>query len=235
MTRTSKGGTKVSAALLASSLLFIAAGARADAEDPDVKATTVQVCLAAHEAGQVAQSDGKLVEARKHFALCGAPTCPPAVRTDCLVRRDDVERAVPTVLVSARTADGSAVKGARVTIDGRPWSVEGGAAPLDPGAHEVVVTAAGATVKKAVTLSAGEKDREVLVTMASVEPQKATPARAASSLTGPILLGAGGGVALIAGVGLLVLAGSVEDKKAASAAVLSSTPTTREDGSPNPK
>jgi hypothetical protein len=46
------------------------------------------------------------------------------------------------------------------------------------------VTAAGATVKKAVTLSAGEKDRQVLVTMAAVEPEKGTPARAAPSLTG---------------------------------------------------
>lgn len=99
----------------------------------DDKAT----CFHAAGNGQTLRDAHKLVEAREQFRVCAAATCPPAVQTDCSGWVTDVDRAIPTVVLSAKDASGNDLFDVSVHVDGAPLAekLDGVALPIDPGPH----------------------------------------------------------------------------------------------------
>ncbi len=72
-------------------------------------------------------------------------------RLYALGRAGDLEKKMPKVMVRV----GASVAGASVTLDGEPVAL-GEKVPVDPGTHEVVVTAGARTERRSVELAEGE-------------------------------------------------------------------------------
>jgi hypothetical protein len=94
-------------------------------------------CFDAAEKGQQLREAHKLVEARDEFRVCAAAACPATVRGDCTGWLDQADKAIPTVVPSAKDAAGNDVFDVTVTMDGVPFAtrLEGVAQAVDPGPH----------------------------------------------------------------------------------------------------
>jgi hypothetical protein len=94
-------------------------------------------CLQAYESSQVLRQQGHLIKARETLGICSRQECPPLVRGDCGTWLEEVERALPSVIVQA-TVDGAEIADVSVSIDGAivKTRLDGKAISADPGAHE---------------------------------------------------------------------------------------------------
>ncbi|HHH28352.1 MAG TPA: hypothetical protein ENK57_08410 [Polyangiaceae bacterium] len=127
---------------------------------------TKQACKAAYEAGQEHRLDKRLIEAREQLRACVEDACPAFVRKDCATWLDEVERAIPTVVLRFVDRGGAERSDVRVTVDGQPLveRLDGGAVSVDPGPHVFVFEpAGGAPVEITLTVLEGERLREVAV------------------------------------------------------------------------
>lgn len=173
-------------ALVLANVFGRALGARA--------ADRVTECADAAERGQVQRDEQKLLEARSSFVACAQLDCPNVVRESCLEWLLDVERRTPSIVVSAKTAEGRDVAALRVLVDGvaRPASIAFTALPLDPGVHTVRYEADGyASREEQVVLREGEARRIVATTLESVRPIDAAH-RAKDRSISPYAYGLGG-------------------------------------------
>jgi hypothetical protein len=122
--------------------------------------TRVQ-CVAEHEQSQIARMKESLVAARAAALRCSQEECPALLRADCVQWFTELDREVPSVVISVR-AGASDISGATVQIDGHtaPHALEGQLLELDPGPHLVEVLRAGEpALERRVVLAAGEKAR----------------------------------------------------------------------------
>jgi hypothetical protein len=116
--------------------------------------------------------------------------CPAVVVAHCARWLEDVDAAIPTVVIKAR-AGGADVTNVSVSVDGTKVvdALDGQALPIEPGSHLLRYVRAGASatvVEERVLVVAGEKNRLLLVDFASVEaPRSAPPAPVASSSGAP--------------------------------------------------
>ncbi len=138
-------------------------------------------CIAADTDGQSLRLAGKLLQARKRLAVCGAASCPTLVRDDCLERIADLEVAQPTVVFTATNGDGRALTAVRVTVDGVVVAnlLDGRPLPVDPGEHLFGFDALGRiTAEMRLTLHEGEKRvrHAVVLHTESGDPVAAVPA-----------------------------------------------------------
>jgi len=195
------------ATALLASLLLGALPARADDK---------AACFDAASKGQSLRDQGKLVEAREQFRRCAAQGCPTMVLQDCGGWLADVEKNVPTVVITAKDGSGNDLVDVQVTVDGQPLlsKLTGEALPMDPGPHTFHFTtaaggpgAASTSVDRQVLVKQGDKNQEVSAVLgappaappgaAPVTPAPTpTPAPAASSssawrTTGWVLAGVG--------------------------------------------
>jgi hypothetical protein len=148
-----------------------------------------QACADAYEQGQRLRRDRALLDSRARFVTCSR-VCPPALESECASWLDEVNRALPTVVLGARLADGSDVVDVHVLLDGRPFidRLDGKAVELDPGEHTFLFRAArGETIEEHVVVREGEKERAVAVVLGSPAPVPApsSPPRP-SQVTRPI-------------------------------------------------
>jgi hypothetical protein len=171
-----------------------------------------QACADAYEQGQRLRRDRALLESRARFVTCSR-VCPPALQSECAGWLDEVNRALPTVVLGARLADGSDVVDVHVLLDGRPFTdrLDGKAVELDPGEHTFSFRAArGETIEEHVVVREGEKERALAVVLGSPAP---APAQSSPPGTPPVtrpipvavwaLLGLGAaGLGSFAGFGL---------------------------------
>ena len=102
------------------------------------------------------------------------------VRDDCTQRMDEVVRAMPTIVFTAKDATGQDVVDVKVTVDGKPFAdrLDGTALPASPGVHKFVFHfAAGADVERSFVLSEGVKDRHeaIVAPVAAPSPTLTTP------------------------------------------------------------
>lgn len=186
-------------------VIALASGRASADEDPKSE------CLRAFEAAQRARLKSELVEARRELRICSQESCPALVQGPCTGWLREVEAAMPSVVVSVRTAEGDDVHDARVSIDGRPVRATGTPLELSPGEHKIRVQAGKRTLERTIIVNAGEKSRLVQLTMPLApgkqrEPVKdRKPATSEASPSWPYLVGALGIVLVGAGVTLDVI------------------------------
>jgi hypothetical protein len=170
--RSRREGFLFFARVCSSALLFPTVAAAAD--------PTSLACIRAAEDGQAARDRGALLHARELFARCAARECPDVLRRDCTGWLEEAHKQTPSVVVQARDAHGRDVLHAKAIVDlvPRQSQLDGTAIELDPGPHVVRVEAAGSEpVETRVVLAAGEKNRSILVAVAS--EQTASPSHEA--------------------------------------------------------
>jgi len=126
---------------------------------------TVGECLSATEASLKLGADRKVREVRAQALVCAAPSCPAEVRVECATRVADLNAAVPTVVFSAKGADGQELSSVKVSMDGEALSdhLDGSAVAVDPGTHEFTYDMAG---QATLIIHEGEKNRHEVVLMA---------------------------------------------------------------------
>ena len=135
-------------------------------------------CVSAFETAQELRSTGDLVTARARLLSCIRTECPSSVRTECGKWFEQVEREVPTFIVSAQ-ADGEDRTDVRVEMDGKPVqdSLDGKAVQVNPGAHSFrFYLAPFDAMEKKIVISEGDKLRVISVEFQS--PKRADPAPA---------------------------------------------------------
>jgi hypothetical protein len=154
---------------LGCSLIALALGATARADDKDA-------CVSAHEAGQADRKAGRLRAARAQFVACSRAACPRIVQADCTELLAKVESSQPTVVVDVTDATGNPPAEVLVSIDDDPpRRFDGTAIPVDPGPHHLSVRAGPDPARTLnVVLLEGDKNRRVVF---DFRPLTATPAR----------------------------------------------------------
>jgi hypothetical protein len=177
--------TRVATGLLLALVVITAAAPQAGAADPQVAQ-----CLSAAERAQELRNAGKLRATKEQLAVCTSRSCPASVRSDCARWYEEVERAMPTVVLGARDWQGHDRNDVKVSVDGSPLvsSLDGRAVAVDTGTHVLRFEAADvAPVEQSVVLREGDKDRRVEVRfgppVAHSAPTTETPAPTTTSTT----------------------------------------------------
>lgn len=157
--------------------------ARAQADD-------TKACLAAYDSGQRHRKAGDLVRARDALFRCAVAACPEIVRSDCVEWSAELERQVPTVVVSARYSDGTDIARARVSVDGAVVSerLDGTPLPLNPGERVIAIDVDGRSETQRLIVNQGEKARLVrfeLERASRAQPASAPPDRVEQEASGP--------------------------------------------------
>ncbi|WP_437737624.1 hypothetical protein [Sorangium sp. So ce1335] len=166
-----------------------------------------ETCAGAYEQAQQLVRDRALLRARAELRLC-ASSCPETLARDCKSWSEVVERDMPSVALSATSADGRAPGRVRVLLDGAPLVDALPSAPVevDPGRHTLTFEdAAGTRVVAVVTLSPGDKALPIAVRFPAAPPPPPPPLPRAADAAAParkrwplVLVGAG---AVALGVG----------------------------------
>jgi hypothetical protein len=171
------------------------------------RADEKQACIAASEDAQQLRIDGKLIAARARLRDCARPECPAIVAQDCAQWMADVVAALPTVVLGARDDQGHDVLDVKASMDGAPVTgrLDGRPMPVDPGVHRFrfeSTTAAGVRADAEVLVRAGEKNREITVTLGGgsgpAAPRAPSDAREGGRAAVPALAWVFGGVAVAA-------------------------------------
>ncbi|WP_437603254.1 hypothetical protein [Sorangium sp. So ce590] len=164
-------------------------GARARAQG--VGAT----CAASYEQAQQLLRDRALLRARAELRAC-VSSCPAMLARDCQSWSEEVERDMPSVALSATSAEGRAPGRVRVLLDGAPLveALPRDPIEVDPGRHTLTFEdAAGTRVVTVVTLSPGDKALPIAVRFPAAAPPR--PAAGAAAPVRPrwplVLVGAG--------------------------------------------
>lgn len=178
-------------------------------------------CLDAYEKAQRVRQEGKLRESKKQLAVCARDACPASIRKDCGRWLDEVEQAMPSVVLRANGPNGEDLKDVSVTMDGESIAsaLTGAALPVDPGAHKFVFTPTGKTpVTVEAVIAEGDKRRVIAMrSEATPGPAQATrdlPSSQHPVVTTerpvPVLTWVLGGVGLVSlgGFGFFALRGS---------------------------
>jgi hypothetical protein len=146
---------------------LLASGSPALADEAPTKAT----CAQAYESAQESRAAGQLEETRSRLAFCAQAECPAFVQRDCARWLEEVQRELPSVVVSlaGSAAHSSAL---RVQLDGKPITESlGKPIELDPGRHELVVERPGeAPVTRTIVAQQGVQNRAVILELDAATP-----------------------------------------------------------------
>jgi len=126
-------------------------------------------CAQAYESAQESRASGQLQETRQRLAFCAHTECPSFVQKDCARWLVEVERELPSVVVSAPGLDGAAAAQVSVKIDGQivARGLSGEPVALDPGSHELVVEIPGQVpVMRTIMAQQGVQKRLIEIELA---------------------------------------------------------------------
>jgi hypothetical protein len=175
---TARPGFRLRFCPLVPAVLIIVVGVvtEARADEP-----TKEQCMSANEAAQSLRQSGKLEAARAQLLTCVAKSCSAAVRDDCNERLDELTKAVPTIVFTAKGAGGADLVAVRVTVDGAVLAerLDGTALSVEPGEHTFEFTTEGfAPMSKKLVVREGVKARQEAIDFAaSADPGAVRTAR----------------------------------------------------------
>ena len=137
-------------------------------------------CLDAASKGQTLRNAHKLVEARDQLRICAAATCPAVVQSDCANWLADVERALPSVVLTAKNAAGVMLVDVKVTVDGRPLAskLDGQAVPTNAGQHTFHFEGTDGSADQQVLVTEGDKNQRIAAVLGAAAPAAAAPGAA---------------------------------------------------------
>jgi hypothetical protein len=144
---------------LLASLLMVATVSHADDKS---------ICLDAASKGQNLRDAHKLAEARDQFRTCARRECPAIVQQDCGGWLTEVEKSLPTVVITAKDGAGADLTEVRVAVDGQPLAtkLDGQAVAINPGRHLVHFELAdGTALDQEILVKEGGKDQAVAVVL----------------------------------------------------------------------
>lgn len=160
-----------------------------------IASPTKEECVDANSRGQVARKQGQLHDALEAFRTCADSACPAVVRKDCAGRVEDVERAIPTIVVEA-TANGHKVDNATFVVDGSPFRphADGSASEIDPGPHHFIFRVPGKPdIARDVAVDEGARGQVVSATF------EEAPRKEANWVPLGIGIGSAGAVGVVLG------------------------------------
>jgi hypothetical protein len=168
---------RAAAASSAAAVLLCATAAQAD---------VTAVCLSSYEQAQVARKEARLRHAREQLLLCSQAGCPGATRADCVPWLAEVEKALPSVVITAKDAGGRELVDVGVSFDGAPLAsrLDGRSLAIDPGEHTFRLEAAGhPPLEQRVVIHEAEKARPLAFSFpwSAVTPRPAPPASHAAA------------------------------------------------------
>lgn len=120
-----------------------------------------QRCGDAYVEAQQARRQMQLLSARKHLVSCLDPQCPNALQGDCSRWLEEVDAALPSVVIVAVQSDGRETDRARLFVDGLLLKerLTGAAIAVDPGTRMFRIELDGAVVERRVLIYEGQKNR----------------------------------------------------------------------------
>jgi hypothetical protein len=169
-----------SAFAVAALVALAAPSARAD----DAK----KQCTAAYDQAQSLRDAHKLREAREQLRICSQPSCTAFIAKDCTEWLDEVERSLPTVVLSAKDGAGRDLLQVRVSVDGQPLvqALDGKAVPVDAGPHTFRFEQAdGASATQQILVKEGDKNVGVAAVLSREAPAAVREAPRAISEPSP--------------------------------------------------
>jgi hypothetical protein len=135
-------------------------------------------CLDAASKGQSLRDAHKLIEARDQFRLCARQQCPSIVQQDCGEWLAEVDKGVPTIVVTATDGVGADLVDVRVNVDGQPLAtrLDGQAIAINPGGHLLHFELSdGTQVDRQVLVKEGEKNQGIAVVLGKKVDLAGTP------------------------------------------------------------
>jgi hypothetical protein len=169
-----------SAFAVAALLVLAAPSARAD----DAK----KQCTAAYDQAQSLRDAHKLREAREQLRICSQSSCTAFIAKDCTQWLDEVERSLPTVVLSAKDGAGRDLLQVRVSVDGQPLveALDGKAVAIDAGPHTFRFEQAdGASATQQVLVKEGDKNVGVAAVLSAGAPAAGSEAPRAIAQPSP--------------------------------------------------
>jgi len=142
-----KGRSISGRTLLVAAALTTAGAARAQeppaaaaGDQPAQPASTGESCSAAYERSQTEKVAGHYLAATAAALECSQLGCNPAIVRECVRFYEQLQQDTPTLVFSARKAEGGELTEVRVEMDGKPVveQIDGRPFKLDPGPHEFV-------------------------------------------------------------------------------------------------
>ena len=158
MTRLSRHALR---AMLSLSLVALAA--------PALAADRAAACADQAEQSQVLRDTHKLVDARALMVSCAQLECPAVVRASCTEWLAELDKRIPSIVVSAKDEDGRDLPSVHVSVDGvrATDEIASSAVRLDPGEHVLRYQLTGyREADERVVLREGEGLRVLRVTLA---------------------------------------------------------------------
>jgi hypothetical protein len=134
-------------------------------------------CAAAYVEAQKLKQDGSFTKAREQLIVCAKDECMAAVKKDCVAWLDEVNAALPSVVVEAKGPDGKETFDVKVSIDGEVVSekLDVKAIELDPGTHKFVFEYEGEEpIEQEVILRQGQKNKTLQVSFAPEKSESST-------------------------------------------------------------
>jgi hypothetical protein len=123
-------------------------------------------CAQAYESAQESRASGQLQETRQRLSFCARTECPSFVQKDCARWLDEVDRELPSVVLSAVGLDREAAAQVTIKVDGKLISgaLSGGPVSLDPGRHELVLERPGhSPITRTIMAQQGVQNRSIVV------------------------------------------------------------------------
>jgi len=126
------------------------------------------MCLEATEQGQKLRAAHRLVEARPQFLACARPQCPSIIQQECGAWLAELDKSLPTAVITAKDGGGGDLLDVTVTVDGQPLvtKLDGDAVPVNPGRHVFhFALPDGTQLDKATVIKEGEKNQGIAVVL----------------------------------------------------------------------
>jgi hypothetical protein len=142
-------------------------------------AQTKEECVDAYDKAQRLRQEGKLRASKAQLQICSRAACPAVAQKDCVRWLEEVTRAIPMVVATAKDEAGHDTDAVRLWVDDELMAerLDGRALEIDPGAHTFRYEFEGRTMSERVVLPEGEHRRLVadFTKVVAPAPPKSAP------------------------------------------------------------